>query len=349
MASLQGLGPRGQFSYKPAPPSDKEWNICAVLSAIDNPLVPVPSTTAAIRFGIADQAERQHVKVTFFGASTNAAQLARLTTCSKTADASIVQWADPSEAALKSLLPTKGPLGPLPSVPNQFTTTVVGAPGYSYAARHAAHVVAAPDGLQAIMAAQWTLGASGGVPGTVVVLPGPARDAAGNAAPGRALGNLVTKTLKGTGLKVVGVYYGPDSLSAQRAALVKAMTDHPGLTYVIGDATAAQAAGELFVTMNTERHPQAVAMALTPSIDELVKSGGVAAAMSGSPVIQGRVALDNAVHDAGARMLLEATMFVIAPVPLPVDATNVATFNEAWWLAPPKAAESKPTASTAGH
>jgi protein TorT len=183
------------------------------------------------------------------------------------------------------------------------------------------------------MAAQWTLGVSGGVAGTVVVLPGPATDAGGNAAPGRALANLVIKTLKDTRLKVVGVYYGADNLSAQRTLVVKAMHEHPGLTYVIGDATAAQAAGELFITMNTDRRPQAVAMALTPSIDELVKTGGIAAAMSGSPVIQGRVALDSAVADAAGRAYLEARIFFIAPVPLPVDATNVATFNEEWWLA----------------
>ena len=66
----------------------------------------------------------------------------------------------------------------------------------------------------------------------------------------------------------------------------------------------------------------------------LVKSGGVAAAMSGSPVIQGRIALDNAFVDAIERELLVGRYFVIAPVPLPVDATNVATFNEEWWLAP---------------
>jgi periplasmic protein TorT len=338
MASLQAGAQVDQFFYKPSAPSKTEWKICAVLAAIDNPLVPVPSTTAAIHYGIADQAHRQHVKVAFYGASTNEAQLARLKSCSKTSDASIVQWVDPSQAGLESLL-AQAALGPKPTVPEPFTTTVVGAPGYSYAAQHAAQVVAAPDGLQAIMAAQWTLGVSGGVAGTVVVLPGPAKDEAGNPAPGRALANLVTKTLAGTRLEVVGVYYGPDNLKAQRALVVSAMAAHPGLTYVIGDATATQAAGDIFVTMNTNRRPEAVAMALTPKIHELITSGGVAAAMSGSPVIQGRIALDNAVHDAEGATYLESKVFFFAPIPLPVDATNVATFDEEWWLAPSKAHE----------
>jgi protein TorT len=334
MASLQAGAQVGRYAYTPRAPSTTEWKICAVLASIDNPLIPVPSTTAAIRYGIADQAERQYVKVTFYGASTNEAQLARLKSCSKTSDARIVQWVDPSQAGLESLLRDNEALGPKPTIPDQFSTTVVGAPGYSFAARHAAHVVAAPDGLQAIMAAQWTLGVSGGVAGTVVVLPGPSTDAAGHAAPGRALANLVTQTLKNTQLKVVGVYYGPDNLRVQRALLLKAMAAHQGLTYVIADATAAQAAGDLFITMSTDQRPRAVAMALTPSIDELIKSGDVSAAMSGSPVIQGRVALDSAVRDAEDRELLMATIFATAPVPLPVDATNVATFNEEWWLAP---------------
>jgi protein TorT len=145
----------------------------------------------------------------------------------------------------------------------------------------------------------------------------------------------VLSTLKGSSLNVVAVYYGADSLLAQRKLLLKALASHPGLTYVLGDATAAQAAGVLFETMDTNRRPQAVAMGFSPRINELIKSGAIAAGMSGSPVVQGRIALDQAVRLAQRQGDLAAyNASWIAPVPLPVDATNVATFNEEWWLAP---------------
>jgi protein TorT len=321
-----------QSTYTPGEVGAHEWKVCAVVPSV-NPLLPTPSKSAAITYGITDQAARQHVSLKVYGGATNKAQHDRLVACEKSSDALIVEWVDATQAGFADVATPPGSAST--SSPGLANLVVVGAPGYSYAATHSTNLVAEPAGQQAVMAAQWALGASGGTSGTVVVLPGPATDAAGNDTGARATTNLVLATLKGTSLKVVGVSYGPDNLTAQRALLIKAMTAHPGLTYVLGDATAAQAAGSLFEIMNTNRRPQVVAMGFGPAIEKLIRSGAIAAGMSGSPVTQGRIALDLAVvlaKRAGGLVAYGPTL--IAPVPLPVDPTNVAAFPESSWLAP---------------
>ena len=322
-----GVGQELTQYYSPQPRSEEQYRICAVLPALASPLLPVPSTTKAIAFGIADQARRQNVVVRTFTASTNALQAQRLKSCKANADALIVYWVDSSEAGLAGVVPTERELG------NE-ELIVVGAPSGSYAATHSSRVVADPELGEAVAGAQWALGDSGGVPGTVVVLPGAATDAKGHPTNARAIASLVTSTLSTTALKVVGTYYGPNDLESQRKLVVKAMSEHPGLTYVIGTATAAQSAGWIFESMNTDRRPRAVSLGITPTVDELARSAAIAGAMSGSPVIQGRIALDQAAKAAREAPFLMLYSVNIAPVPVPIDSTNVNTSPSDWWQAP---------------
>lgn len=313
--------------YSPAPASRRDWRICAVLPGAASPLLPIPSTSQAISYGLRDQAQRQHVSITVVTAANDADQVKRLTACSSRADALVVYWADPTRAALGPVLPTRAQLHNVPLV-------VVGAPTGSYAASQAQELVAEPFLESAVAAAQWALGSRGGVPGTVVVLPGPRVDGSGAVTQAVATAGVISKALQGTSLKVAGIYYAADTVSAQRAATLRAMSDHPGLTYVIGTTTAAQAAGSIFEAMNTSQRPAAVSIGITPKVDDLITTAGVAAAISGSPVIQGRIALDYAISAAAAATYLTLVVGAIAPAPIAIDSTNVATSPKSWWQAP---------------
>ena len=329
-----------RYLYEPGHPASKQWRICVVVPADTSSLGG--STETAISYGVSDQAIRENVSVRFFGGTTNSAQLGRLNACKSSFDAAIIEWVDPTEADMASL-PVQGNDHAI--VPDPQTTIVVGAPSYSYAALNSRHVVADPLAQEGVMSVQWAVGATGGLPGTVVVLPGSNKDSGGNPTAAHATAGLIAQALKQTSLKLVGTYYGADTLAVQRALVLKAMTEHAGLTYIIGTSTAAQAAGELFATMNTDRRPQAISLGLTHEVNNLIQSGGVAAAMSGSPVIQGRIALDRAVQEAAQAQLAMLTSVRIAPVPLPVDPTNVQTNPADWWISPVHFAPSTPLAS----
>ena len=283
-----------QQQYEPSGVAKRAWKICVVLPTLGSPLLPVPSSVAAVEYGIRDQAQRQGVDVTFFTATTNTAQEALLVRCSKSSDAAIVDYADVNRAGFAT---------PVSPVRSSFPVVVADAPAGSFAAGRSRYVVGPSESLQAVSAVHWAIGARGGLPGTVVLLPGPAADAAGHPTTARAVAEAVHATMKSGPLTLVGTYYGADTLAAQHALVLKAMQQHPGLTYIIGTRTAALAAGTVLSAMNTNKRPLAVSIDLTPAVDLQIGASAIAAAMSSSPVIIGRIALDQAVMQAADELL----------------------------------------------
>jgi hypothetical protein len=316
--------------YQPMSPTANELTVCAVLPEL--PVGPPrPSAVAAYDFGITAQAARQHARTRVSYATTDARQLSQALACKKSADVVIIDFVDPSlagfTAAQLDLLRTLKPI-------------VLAAPTNSVAGKAAQNLVTSDAATQMVTAAQWSLGDAGGLPSTAVLLPGPGEvtNADGTVSPDHSVEVAAHNTLDGTSLKIVGTYYGADNPLAQHDLVMRAMTQHPGLTYIIGTTTAATAAGNILITMNTNRRPQAVSLGITPTVDQLLRQGGIVAAMSASEVVQGRIALDRAVRQAlGASAAGTLPPFAdIWVSPVPIDGTNLDSSPHDWWRAPTK-------------
>ena len=166
---------------------------------------------------------------------------------------------------------------------------------------------------------------AGSDPVTVAWFPGPAGAGwveAGNTGFSEAIAEGA--------IEIVDTKYGDTGKEAQLALLEDALTTHPDIDYIVGTAVTAEAAVQLLRDLGREDDIQVLSYYFTPGVYENIQRGRILAAPTDSTVIQGRVAIDQAVR------ILQGEEFLqhVGPELYVIDASNVETFDRDSSLAP---------------
>ena len=134
----------------------------------------------------------------------------------------------------------------------------------------------------------------------------------------------------GSDVEVVETKYGDTGKEAQAKLVEDTLEAHPDLSYIVGTAVTAEAAIPILRSRGLTDQIKVVSYYYTPGVHQGIKRGQILAAPTDSPVIQGRVAIDQAVR------ILEGKDYEkhVGPALFVVSADNVDSFDSSSTLAP---------------
>jgi protein TorT len=138
------------------------------------------------------------------------------------------------------------------------------------------------------------------------------------------------EAIQGSGVDVVDTKYGDTGKEAQSALVEDALETHPDLDYIAGTAVTAEAAIPILRARGLEGKVKVVSYYFTPGVDQGIARGQVLAAPTDSTVIQGRIAIDQAVR------ILEGKDYHkhVGPALYVVTTENHGDFDKSSTLAP---------------
>jgi protein TorT len=142
--------------------------------------------------------------------------------------------------------------------------------------------------------------------------------------------------IKGSAVEVVETKYGDTGKEVQSKLVEDTLQAHPDISYIVGTAVTAEAAVPILKSRGLENKIKVLSYYYTPGVHQGIASGSIMAAPTDSPVIQGRIAIDQAVR------VLENKDYHkhVGPALFVVDQSNFKSFNTESTLAP---ASFKPT------
>lgn len=142
--------------------------------------------------------------------------------------------------------------------------------------------------------------------------------------------------IKDSAVQVVETKYGDTGKEVQSKLVEDTLQAHPDITYIVGTAVTAEAAVPILKSRDLDKKIKVISYYYTPGVNQGIRGGSIMAAPTDSPVIQGRIAIDQAVR------ILEGKDYLkhVGPALFVVDQANVKTFNTESTLAP---ANFKPT------
>lgn len=137
--------------------------------------------------------------------------------------------------------------------------------------------------------------------------------------------------VKGSALKVLPPKYGDTGQATQLQLVEDELQADPSISIVAGTAVTAQAAQGLIRSQGLEKKVKLVAFYLTPGVYEGIQRGTILAAPADSMVIQGRIAIDQAVR------ILEHKPYMkdVGPKIVMIDKSTIGKIDRANIL-PPK-------------
>jgi protein TorT len=127
--------------------------------------------------------------------------------------------------------------------------------------------------------------------------------------------------VKGSALNVLDPKYGDTGKEAQLKLVEDVLQANPDLRYVAGTAVTAEAAQGLIRERDLKGKVDLLAFYMTPGVYDGIKRGSILAAPADSMVVQGRIAVDQAVR------ILDHQSYEkhVGPKIFTVDASNVKT------------------------
>lgn len=136
--------------------------------------------------------------------------------------------------------------------------------------------------------------------------------------------------VKDSDVEVVDTKYGDTGKEVQLKLVEDSLQAHPDIAYIVGTSPTTEAAVQLLRERDLSNKIKVVAYYFTPGVYEDIKRGRVLAAPTDSAVIQGRVAIDQAVR------ILEGKPYMkhVGPKIYVIDKSNVNSFDYASSLAP---------------
>jgi len=137
--------------------------------------------------------------------------------------------------------------------------------------------------------------------------------------------------LEGTSVTIVDTKFGDTGKEAQSILIEDALAANPDVDFIVGTAVTAEAATSILRDRGLDDEIGVVSYYFTPGIFEGLQSGRILAAPTDSPVIQARIAIDQAVR------ALEGLDFEehVGPALFVVDVDTIDTFDSTSTLAPP--------------
>jgi len=127
--------------------------------------------------------------------------------------------------------------------------------------------------------------------------------------------------VKGSAVNVLDPKYGDTGKEAQAKLVEDVLQANPDIAYVAGTAVTAEASVGILRSRNLDKKVQLLSFYMTPGVYEGIQKGSILAAPADSMVIQGRIAIDQAVR------LLEGKDVIkhVGPKIFVVDQKNIKT------------------------
>ena len=136
--------------------------------------------------------------------------------------------------------------------------------------------------------------------------------------------------VEGSDVEVVETKYGDTGKEAQSKLVEDTLEAHPDLNYIIGTAVTAEAAIPILRSRGLTDQVKVVSYYFTPGVYQGIRRGQILAAPTDSTVVQGRIAVDQAVR------VLEEKEFIkhAGPALYVIDGDNIDSFERSTALAP---------------
>lgn len=129
------------------------------------------------------------------------------------------------------------------------------------------------------------------------------------------------EAVKGSAVVVLDPKYGDTGKEAQAKLVEDVLQGNPDLAYVAGTAVTAEAATGILRSRNLDKKVQVLSFYMTPGVYEGILKGRIVASPADSMVIQGRIAVDQAVRVLEGKEVVKH----VGPKIFVVDSSNIKT------------------------
>lgn len=309
---FQVNGPMKNIEYTPLKKADKKWRICVSFPHMKDPY------WLSVDYGVAEESKELGVNMQLVeaGGYTNLGrQISQIENCVAGGAQAVVIGAISYDGLNSTVARLKKEGIPVIDLVNGMSSPDI-------AARSAVSFKTMAEKAGEYLA---KLNPKGSPTAEVAWFPGPA--GAGWVVAGNQGFN---EAVKGSALKIVATKYGDTGKEVQLKLVEDVLAAYPHIKYIVGTAPTAEAAVQLLRERGLTDKIKVVSYYFTPPVYESIKRGQVLAAPTDSAVIQGRIAIDQAVR------ILEKKPYIkdAGPAIYLIDKSNVNTFDRATSLAP---------------
>lgn len=304
--------PRSSVEYSPLEKAAKKWDICVSFPHMKD------AYWLAVNYGVVAESRRQGVKMTLVeaGGYTNLAkQISQIEDCVARGSDAIVIGAISFDGLNKIVEEVRAKGIPVIDVINGMSSDKLSAKSlvsFGEMGFNAGAYIAKlhPAGSGKVKVAWF--------PGP----PGAGWVEAGNKG--------FLEAVKGSDIEVVDTKYGDTGKEVQLKLVEDTLEAYPDIQYIVGTSPTTEAAVQLLRDRGTSDKIKVLAYYFTPGVYNNIKRGRVVAAPTDSAVIQGRVAIDQAVR------ILEKQDYMkhVGPALYVIDSKNIDSFHYESSLAP---------------
>lgn len=312
--------PRSNMSYTPLEKASKKWDICVSFPHMKD------AYWMAVDYGVVAESKRMGVKMQLLeaGGYTNLnKQISQIEDCVARGAQAVVIGAISFDGLNKLVKEIRGKGIPVIDVINGMSSKDLSAKSlvsFGEMGYKAGEYIAKmhPKGSGKVKVAWF--------PGP----PGAGWVEAGNAG--------FAEAVKKGDVEIVDTKYGDTGKEVQLKLVEDTLQAHPDINYIAGTSPTTEAAVQLLRDRGLSKKIKVVAYYFTPGVYQNIKRGRVLAAPTDSAVVQGRVAIDQAVR------ILEGKEYSkhVGPELYVIDSKNINSFHYESSLAP---ANFKPTFS----
>jgi periplasmic protein TorT len=304
--------PRTETDYVPLEKASQKWNLCVSVPHLKD------AYWVAVGYGVTEEAKRLGVEMTVLeaGGYTNLGrQLSQIEDCIAAGGDAVVVGAI-SQEGLNNLIREIADQGiPVVDFMNGVSSDRISAKSLVSFGEMGA-------GIGDYLASLHPAG-SGAV--KVAWFPGPA------GAGWVEAGNVgFVGAIEGSDIELTETKYGDTGKEVQLKLVEDVLEEHPDISYIVGTAPTAEGAIQALRARGAGDEIKVLAYYMTPSIIDAIRGGDVMAAPTDSPVIQARIAVDQAVR------ILEQEDFLkhVGPKLYVVDQENLVQFDAESTVAP---------------
>jgi protein TorT len=304
--------PVTKVMYEPLKKADKKWNICVSFPHMKD------AYWLAVDYGVSQEAKREGVTMHLVeaGGYTNLAkQISQIEDCVAAGAQAVVIGAISYDGLNKTVESLHAKKIPVIDVINGMSSKLISAKSlvsFETMGYKAGEYIAKlhPKGSGKVKVAWF--------PGP----PGAGWVEAGNKG--------FLEAIKNSDLVLADTKYGDTGKDVQLKLVQDVLQANPDIKYIVGTSPTTEAAVQLLRERKMTDKVKVVAYYFTPGVYEDIKRGRVLAAPTDSAVIQGRVAIDQAVR------ILEGKPYHkhVGPQIYVIDKSNIKTFDYASSLAP---------------